>query len=525
MFYSIRKYTLDSPSTVVFPGQVPNIGGGGQCMRSPESAWVKAEFLRRMSLFSSVCRARLRCLAAFNSNRSVLVHRVCLSSASGGSGSNEEEERRKRIEDEQREFAENLNRLREQTKPTMEKIKELKEKIWSAGEYSKEYINKTSEQSKTLFGNSRKKAEEVSGKIKETVKEKVNLDTEFLNSTTEKMFKNPFVKSAAEKWKNSSEFLREKIKKNPEKDNSEKENQEENSRIGSFKKVVVEELTNIISPQKKQAYSRRDKAALYAKNSENESSQSSDSDTPTTQAVLIVDSPKTRWEELREKIEQKAPVLKRIYKVADKVRDTWFYRSSVEAKQKIDDKVEDMREKFETSQDPIVWRVREASEYITAETDTSAALSEFQRMDPEFSIPGFLEEMEYYMIPKVVKSYLQGDLNILRSVCSENALRNVVANVKQRQTLGFHMDERILDISQIEFHDATILDGSYPVITLTFVCQHVNCVRDNFGVIVEGSETELQTVHYTWLLTKDMESDDFNWKIVDMAVQGVTALI
>ena len=63
------------------------------------------------------------------------------------------------------------------------------------------------------------------------------------------------------------------------------------------------------------------------------------------------------------------------------------------------------------------------------------------------------------------------------------------------------------------------------MVIVTFVCQHVNCARDLSGQIVDGSESKIQHVHYTWVMKKEHECLDFNWKIVDMSVQGITALI
>lgn len=79
----------------------------------------------------------------------------------------------------------------------------------------------------------------------------------------------------------------------------------------------------------------------------------------------------------------------------------------------------------------------------------------------------------------------------------------------QRQTLGIHYDQRILDISSInvrllfaiplifslltfqQLADIKMEDGSSPFILLTFMCQHINCGRDVTGKIIEGSEVRL----------------------------------
>ena len=91
--------------------------------------------------------------------------------------------------------------------------------------------------------------------------------------------------------------------------------------------------------------------------------------------------------------------------------------------------------------------------------------------------------------------------------------------------MGHVHDDTLLDIRGVEFHDAMILDGQDPVITITFVCQHINCIRDATGTIIEGSPSQIENVFYTWVVKPDTENLDYNWKLVDLAIANVTALL
>ena len=62
------------------------------------------------------------------------------------------------------------------------------------------------------------------------------------------------------------------------------------------------------------------------------------------------------------------------------------------------------------------------------------------------------------------------------------------AHIADRMNKGHYFDSRILDLDNVEVMKADIVDGSDPVIVLSFRCQHVHCVRDNVSDIVEGSE-------------------------------------
>ena len=90
----------------------------------------------------------------------------------------------------------------------------------------------------------------------------------------------------------------------------------------------------------------------------------------------------------------------------------------MEQKAKVQDKIEDLRDEYETSQNPLIWQIREGIDYVTAETDHALAVNEIRKLDPLFDEGVFLEEMEEYMIPRVVTAYLKGDLPVLESCCT-----------------------------------------------------------------------------------------------------------
>jgi hypothetical protein len=138
-----------------------------------------------------------------------------------------------------------------------------------------------------------------------------------------------------------------------------------------------------------------------------------------------------------------------VEKIVDSVKQTKVFQKTQELKAKISEKREDFDEYVETTQNPMVLAAREAVDSITAPTDTSLALEEIHYMDPEFNLTEFLEELEYDMIPEVVKAYLKADTAYMETLCEGHALRAIMGEFIQRQTLGHRYDETILDISQV----------------------------------------------------------------------------
>lgn len=170
----------------------------------------------------------------------------------------------------------------------------------------------------------------------------------------------------------------------------------------------------------------------------------------------------------------------KVEKVVESVRQTTIYKKSQEMKAKISEKREDFDEYVETTQNPMVLAAREAVDTITAPTDTSLALEEIHYMDPEFNLTEFLEEMEFEMIPKVVTAYLKADNAYMESLCEGHAVRAIMGEFIQRQTLGHVYDERILDISQVTvslFIDKVILKFSSSMMLVLLLKKIFQCFR------------------------------------------------
>jgi len=68
-----------------------------------------------------------------------------------------------------------------------------------------------------------------------------------------------------------------------------------------------------------------------------------------------------------------------------------------------------------------------------AETEMSQCITEVRRLDPEFNLHIWLDEMKDDTIPHVIKSYLRMDDKALLEHLSEGAMAQVSAAIKVRR--------------------------------------------------------------------------------------------
>ena len=101
------------------------------------------------------------------------------------------------------------------------------------------------------------------------------------------------------------------------------------------------------------------------------------------------------------------------------------------------------------------------------------------------------------------------------------------------QTEQQFVDPRILHLSELELVEVRMMEND-PLVVLQFSCQQINCVRNKAGEIVDGAEDDIQAVHYLWamqLAPKDFISDDGRpysaqtWQLREMVLRGMMAIV
>lgn len=223
-----------------------------------------------------------------------------------------------------------------------------------------------------------------------------------------------------------------------------------------------------------------------------------------------------KWEAFKEKM-QGHPLFKRVSGMSEPV---------VTKGQEI---AEDMRERWETSDNPIVHKIQDINESIFQETDAAASYKEIRRRDPSFSLPEFVAEVQEAIRP-VLNAYIKGDVETLKKYCSPEVIDRCKAEHIAYQSHGIFFDNKILHISDVEVRETKMM-GTSPIIIVAFQTQQIYCVRNRDGKITEGGKDTIHTVYYAWAMQQvDVEELGEGalypiWKLREMQQIGIQALI
>lgn len=256
---------------------------------------------------------------------------------------------------------------------------------------------------------------------------------------------------------------------------------------------------------------------------------------PGEHPLMTIEQKKTMWERRNEEIFDRVRntrVARKVIHSQNKLEqsDSLGARAWTSVRDDINDRVDDVRDDFDSSQNPMVHKVRDMSDKVVGETETGIALAE---LGDDFHLPGFMDYLEDMMIPKVIGAYLQGDTKstkMLQQWTAGEAARELykLQVVRNKGLLGY-ADPRILEIRHVELTSAK-LDKGVPTLMVSFQCQGVHCVRKlpgGRGDIIEGSPDNVVNTMYFWTLQKneDRIEGEFEWVIIQFKSHVVARLV
>ncbi|KAK1283292.1 Mitochondrial import inner membrane translocase subunit TIM44-2 [Acorus calamus] len=202
-----------------------------------------------------------------------------------------------------------------------------------------------------------------------------------------------------------------------------------------------------------------------------------------------------KWETFKQKM-QGSPVFKRLSGLSEPV---------VSKSQEL---AEDMRERWETSDHPVVHKIQDLNVTVFGESDMATSFKEIRRRDPSFSRPEFLAEVQEMIKPTII-AYLKCDVESLKKNCFNEVIERCKAEQIAYEAQGIFFDTKILHISDAHLSETRMV-GNTPIIIIT---------------------DSIETVHHAWVMQLvDAEELGENamyptWKLREMQRMNIRAII
>ena len=209
----------------------------------------------------------------------------------------------------------------------------------------------------------------------------------------------------------------------------------------------------------------------------------------------------------------------------NKLRDSSAYKKGT-------DFANDLQERWETSDSPLVHKIQDMQDGMFTETEQAEAYKTIRQRDPGFNINDLLAEVRRD-VPKVLGAYLKGDLELLKQTnTTKEMLERMGGQMAAWRAESAFVDPRILHMSEMELVEVRMMEGE-PLVVCQFSCQQINCVRNKLGEVVDGAEDDIQAVHYLWavqLSPKQFVAPDGReykaqtWQLREMVLRGMMSI-
>ncbi len=148
-----------------------------------------------------------------------------------------------------------------------------------------------------------------------------------------------------------------------------------------------------------------------------------------------------------------------------------------------------------------------------AATPLDADINRIRMADRNFEPSSFLGGAKA-AFELIVLAYAKGDLETVRPFVAPDVFDSFNEGVKDREEEGEILETKLFSIRSADI-TAAEMRGREARVTVTFVSEQNNVIRNKEGVIVDGDTTSREVVTDVWTFARDTRSDDPNWTLVE----------
>ncbi len=141
-----------------------------------------------------------------------------------------------------------------------------------------------------------------------------------------------------------------------------------------------------------------------------------------------------------------------------------------------------------------------------------AGLAQVRKADESFKDEEFLDGASA-CFEMVINAFAAGDAKALRPLLSNDVYDDFAGAIEERGKAGQTLETTLVGINEAEIAGAD-LQGRTAFITIKFVSEQVNVLRDKDGETVEGDPNHVTKITDLWTFARNTNSRDPNWTLV-----------
>jgi predicted lipid-binding transport protein (Tim44 family) len=148
----------------------------------------------------------------------------------------------------------------------------------------------------------------------------------------------------------------------------------------------------------------------------------------------------------------------------------------------------------------------------------TAGAAAIRAADPAFDPIGFTGGARA-AFTTIVEAFAKGDTAALRPLLDGPTYASFEAAIRGRAERKEKAETTLIGFEASDIAAAS-LQGSEAVVTVRFVSEQINVVRNAEGQIIDGNPNEVQKVIDLWTFRRDTKSSDPNWLLIKTESEG-----
>lgn len=153
--------------------------------------------------------------------------------------------------------------------------------------------------------------------------------------------------------------------------------------------------------------------------------------------------------------------------------------------------------------------------YEAADETVANGLTQIRIVDPTFDPNEFIEGARA-AFEMVLNAYAAGDTPMLKGLLSPDIFGDFERAIREREQAGEKLEDTLVGFKTTDIMEAYV-DDNHAHVTVKFVTEQVNVVRDESGDVVDGNPNAVIDVTDFWTFSRDTRSSDPNWTLVATA--------
>ncbi|NIZ09617.1 Tim44/TimA family putative adaptor protein [Pseudooceanicola sp. HF7] len=154
------------------------------------------------------------------------------------------------------------------------------------------------------------------------------------------------------------------------------------------------------------------------------------------------------------------------------------------------------------------------TDHVAEDSQAARALAQMKAVEPHFNVAEFLTgaRAAYEMI---LMGFEKGDLSEVKDFLAEDVHDSFAEVIAAREQQGLTVEAEFVGVREMTLNAAEFDPKTQTAeMTVRFLGQIIQVVRDASGDIVEGEPGKVKTLKDSWTFERKMGSDDLNWYLV-----------